>query len=123
MSAYWLRQALIELGPCVVCGAPGEEMHHSDYRDSINVEWYCRKHHAQFHSHHGLEPLNWQKDAREAIARMGAARVNAELRRLMPDSKITLATTLQALFDLTLQRGGDLELDSMRFRLRLKIAA
>jgi hypothetical protein len=77
----------------------------------------------QFHSRHGVEPPDWQKDVPKAVAGIGTARVNAELRKLMPDSQITLATNLQALFDIALQRGGDLEVDTTRFRLHLKLAA
>ena len=121
LSAYWLRRGIIERKACVVCGAPGEEMHHLDYRDSTLVAWYCRKHHRQFHSHHGVGPLDWQKDIREAAARTGKARFNVELRKLMPTSQISLATTLRDLLGLARQLGGDFELDTSRFRMHLKV--
>jgi hypothetical protein len=58
-------------------------MHHLDYRDSTLVAWYWRKHHRQYHSRHGVAPLDWQKDIREAVVGMGTARVSAELHKLM----------------------------------------
>lgn len=35
--------------PCEACGELKVEMHHMDYAKPLNVRWFCRKHHLQFH--------------------------------------------------------------------------
>ena len=35
--------------PCEVCGDIRSETHHSDYKDYINVNFLCRKHHTELH--------------------------------------------------------------------------
>lgn len=42
------RGDLVRL-PCVVCGDPKSQAHHSDYEKPLEVTWRCRKHH-----HRGL---------------------------------------------------------------------
>jgi hypothetical protein len=35
--------------PCVKCGNEKSEGHHEDYNKPLEVVWFCRKHHAEYH--------------------------------------------------------------------------
>jgi hypothetical protein len=54
---------------------------------------------------------------KKPAAKIQVARIKAELQNLMP--KITLVSTLLDLFGLAGQLGGDLKVDTNRFRLHL----
>ena len=44
-----IRRGEMERKPCH-CGLPAEA-HHEDYAAPLDVEWLCRKHHAERHCH------------------------------------------------------------------------
>jgi excisionase family DNA binding protein len=35
--------------PCIICGETKVHAHHNDYSDPLNITWFCRKHHYDFH--------------------------------------------------------------------------
>ena len=41
--------AMIRQLPCCVCGEIKVEAHHADYSKPLEVIWFCRKHHIQYH--------------------------------------------------------------------------
>lgn len=44
----YIRRGLITKKPCVICGDKAQ-MHHEDYSKPLEVIWYCRKHHLEYH--------------------------------------------------------------------------
>ncbi len=48
MLAYAVRLGKIQKQPCVVCGDPRSEGHHSDYSKPLDVVWLCNKHHHEY---------------------------------------------------------------------------
>jgi hypothetical protein len=43
--------------PCQECGNPRSRAHHCDYNDSLNVIWFCKKHHIEWHKTN--TPIYW----------------------------------------------------------------
>lgn len=43
------RSGKIKKMPCVICGNPKSEGHHTDYSKPLEVVWLCRKHHVEAH--------------------------------------------------------------------------
>ncbi len=39
----------IKKQPCEVCGSMISHAHHDDYRKPLDVRWFCRDHHWQYH--------------------------------------------------------------------------
>ncbi len=48
-AKVYLKRGKLSVRPCVVCGGPGEEMHHDNYDRPLVVKWYCRRHHVEHH--------------------------------------------------------------------------
>ena len=48
LRAY-LRRGKIVKGPCRVCGKKKVEAHHENYDRPLDVWWFCRPHHLDFH--------------------------------------------------------------------------
>lgn len=44
-----LRRGKIEKKPCEVCGSEESQMHHEDYSKPLEVRWFCRNHHLDYH--------------------------------------------------------------------------
>jgi DNA-binding XRE family transcriptional regulator len=45
-----IRRGVVQKQPCSVCGTTYElEAHHDDYEKPLQVTWFCRKHHKEFH--------------------------------------------------------------------------
>lgn len=40
----------LERKPCEVCGAEKAEAHHEDYTKPLDVNWLCKRHHAERHT-------------------------------------------------------------------------
>jgi hypothetical protein len=40
----------LERQPCEVCGAAKVEAHHPDYSKPLEVQWLCKRHHAEVHT-------------------------------------------------------------------------
>jgi len=36
--------------PCIICGKVKSEAHHEDYSKPLEVIWYCRQHHKDYHN-------------------------------------------------------------------------
>ena len=51
VKEYIKRGTVIKL-PCSVCGDEKSEAHHEDYDKPLEVIWYCRKHHLEYHKKH-----------------------------------------------------------------------
>jgi|HubBroStandDraft_6_1064221.scaffolds.fasta_scaffold2348298_1 hypothetical protein len=45
----YLRRGNIKKEPCSVCGNPKSEMHHDDYDKALDIKWFCRVHHIEYH--------------------------------------------------------------------------
>lgn len=45
-----LKKGRITWMPCSVCGSANSEMHHEDYSLPLEVIWFCRLHHAEYHA-------------------------------------------------------------------------
>ena len=41
---------ILERKPCEVCGAEKVEAHHEDYYKPLDVNWLCKRHHAERHT-------------------------------------------------------------------------
>lgn len=54
-SHYLLKTGVIQKKPCQLCKSEYSEMHHPNYRDPRNVEWYCRRCHRSMHKNGFLE--------------------------------------------------------------------
>lgn len=46
----YIRRGLFIKQPCSVCGDVKVEMHHDDYNNPLDVKWFCRKHHMEYHN-------------------------------------------------------------------------
>jgi hypothetical protein len=44
-----IKRGLIKKRPCCICGEARSESHHPDYSKPLEVIWFCRDHHLQFH--------------------------------------------------------------------------
>ena len=44
-----IRDGKLERQPCEVCGKPNAHGHHEDYSKPLDVNWLCRRHHADRH--------------------------------------------------------------------------
>jgi len=44
-----IRDGKLERQPCERCGNPKADGHHDDYSKPLDVQWLCRKHHADRH--------------------------------------------------------------------------
>ncbi len=45
----YIRRGKVKKGVCSVCGVEKVEGHHSDYSKPLEVVWFCRKHHLEYH--------------------------------------------------------------------------
>lgn len=46
----YVKRGIVIKGPCCVCGTREKiEAHHPDYSKPLEVIWYCRFHHLEFH--------------------------------------------------------------------------
>ncbi len=45
---YIKRGKIIKL-PCCICGNNKVEAHHEDYNKPLEIIWYCRRHHLEYH--------------------------------------------------------------------------
>ena len=52
-ARYLLRYAVkignIKKLSCIICGNKKSEAHHNDYSKPLEVIWYCKQHHIEFH--------------------------------------------------------------------------
>jgi hypothetical protein len=39
----------MERGNCLVCSLPEAEAHHLDYDRPLDIMWFCRVHHMEYH--------------------------------------------------------------------------
>lgn len=53
-----IRTGALTRKPCEICGAVRVEAHHRDYRKPLEVNWLCRKHHANVWSIPHLTPIS-----------------------------------------------------------------
>lgn len=44
----YIKRGKIQKGICF-CGKDGVEAHHADYNKPLEVIWYCREHHLEYH--------------------------------------------------------------------------
>lgn len=44
-----IKRGKLERQPCEICDEPKTDAHHPDYSKSLDVNWYCRKHHVDLH--------------------------------------------------------------------------
>ena len=51
----YLRRGKIEKKPCEICKDENSQMHHDDYDKPLEVRWFCRKHHLEFHKNKSNE--------------------------------------------------------------------
>lgn len=45
----YLKRGKIKKESCCICGELKTEMHHNDYNKPLEIKWYCKKCHKQFH--------------------------------------------------------------------------
>ena len=45
LTRHYIKTGKITKKPCEICGESKVEVHHKDYSDAINVNWYCSYHH------------------------------------------------------------------------------
>lgn len=46
----YVKRGYIKKEPCIICGTMEKlEAHHPDYSKPLEVVWYCREHHLEFH--------------------------------------------------------------------------
>jgi DnaJ-class molecular chaperone len=50
MTGHYVKRGLIVKTPCKECGSLNVEAHHNDYTKPMEVLWFCRKHHLEFHA-------------------------------------------------------------------------
>ena len=48
LHVYVKRGKVIKL-PCEICGDPKSEAHHNDYSKPLDVIWFCRNCHMEYH--------------------------------------------------------------------------
>lgn len=53
--ARWILNRRIKTGtvikrPCQICGASKVDAHHDDYAKPLDVKWFCRTHHQEYHA-------------------------------------------------------------------------
>lgn len=51
-----IKRGVIKKERCCICGNEHVEAHHEDYDKPLEVIWYCRKHHIQYHNERTLLP-------------------------------------------------------------------
>lgn len=49
LVARAIKKGALSRLPCSVCGEEKVEGHHNDYSKPLEVVWFCRAHHAEFH--------------------------------------------------------------------------
>lgn len=47
---HLIKSGEIKKQPCEVCNSETSEAHHKNYDDPYDIQWLCRKHHAEIHS-------------------------------------------------------------------------
>jgi len=60
-----IRSGRLLRKPCEKCGVSGLnkggqnkiQAHHNDYRNPLSVNWFCRKHHYEWHKNNNVLPL------------------------------------------------------------------
>jgi len=52
-----LRNGKLKKKPCEICGKKKAEKHHEDYSNPLDVKWFCRKHHIEYHKQNQKNPL------------------------------------------------------------------
>jgi hypothetical protein len=45
----YLRRGKISKTGCLICGHEKSEMHHDDYSKPLEIKWFCRFHHMEYH--------------------------------------------------------------------------
>lgn len=45
----YIKRGKLERGVCEVCESDKVEAHHDDYNKPLEVRWFCRKHHLEYH--------------------------------------------------------------------------
>lgn len=45
----YIRRGKLVRGLCEICGSGSVECHHDDYDKPLEVRWFCRVHHLEFH--------------------------------------------------------------------------
>jgi hypothetical protein len=45
----YVKRGQVVKQPCCVCGSEKSQAHHDDYSKPLEVRWYCRLHHNEFH--------------------------------------------------------------------------
>ena len=45
----YVKRGIIKKQLCSICGESNVEMHHDDYSNPLEVKWFCRKHHMEYH--------------------------------------------------------------------------
>jgi len=73
LATYAVRNALrhgtLTRLPCVVCGNPKSQAHHSDYTQPLLITWLCHIHHRM---EHGRLGNTGKYKMRKHLARMSA---------------------------------------------------
>lgn len=46
----YVKRGQIHKQPCEICGIDKVEAHHDDYDKPLQVRWFCRKHHLEYHN-------------------------------------------------------------------------
>jgi hypothetical protein len=47
-----IKYGKISRKPCEVCSSTNAEGHHDDYSKPLEVRWFCKEHHEQYHHDH-----------------------------------------------------------------------
>lgn len=47
----YVKRGIVTKLPCKICGNPDTQAHHNDYSKPLEVEWFCRSHHLEFHGY------------------------------------------------------------------------
>ena len=66
-----IRDGQLLRQPCEVCGAPKTQAHHSDYAKPLDINWFCVKHHREWHRKNKAK--NASKESHADPARQNAA--------------------------------------------------
>lgn len=49
MARVYTIRGKIKPKPCEVCGELKTERHHDDYNKPLDIKYFCRKHHVEYH--------------------------------------------------------------------------
>lgn len=74
LKEYVKRGAVRKL-PCSVCNDVNSEAHHKDYSKPLEVIWFCRKHHLEYHRENGYSEFTiTKKENRKPIFNTNTAK-------------------------------------------------